>query len=52
MIQNVGDCIGFIEKGGDIIPTEPFSNNVQIVVNEIKAYIVKSYYQQIAKVYW
>ena len=50
MIQSVGDCIGFIEKGGDLVTTEIFSNNVQMVVNEIKAYIVKSYYQQLAKV--
>lgn len=50
MIQTAGDCIGFMESTGDLVPTENIANNMQLVVNEIKQYIIKSYYQQLTKV--
>jgi hypothetical protein len=45
LIKKVGDCIGFTEKSGELVPTHRVSKEYLVVVNEVKQYIVDLYYK-------
>lgn len=46
LVDKVGECIGFVDKGGFVKATENYPQQYQPVVDEIKYYILEHYYPQ------
>lgn len=46
LIDAVGECLGFTDKGGNVVPTENIGLDHMPIADEIKQHILRHYYQQ------